>query len=161
MKYGSTTMSKLTLWYVNCVKNTIKNILSKYTFVVFCFCCILCILRGKKIRNCFLGSCAANLLYWCFPMFLFLDWRAGTCLVSSSVQQGNTTHIIFVTYCWRLKHCPYIIYTTKGAEEVVVFWFGFFLVISSSLLVSFATVSVPNHSQEARYLKLSTVFFSC
>lgn len=151
MKYGSTTTSKLTLWYVTCV----KTILSKYIFVIFSFCFVLFYTSlGGKIRNCFLGSHAANLLYWCVSMFLFLDWRAGTCLVSSSVQQGNTPHIIFVTYCWRPKHFPYIIYTTKVAEEVC-------FLISSSLLDSFAIVSVPYHSQEARYLKLSTVLFSC
>lgn len=145
-------MSKLTLWYVNCVKNTIKNILSKYIFVIFCFCFVsfYASLGGKnqKLLSRFL-CCKSSVLV---HLNVFMSWlKSRDLFSSSSVQQGNTTQIIFVTYCWRIKHFPYIIYSTKVAEEVC-------FVISSSLLVSFAIVSVPYHSQEAKYTQYCILF---
>lgn len=118
---------------------------------LFLLCFILCILRGEKnqkLLSRFL-CCKSSVLV---HLNVFMSWlKSRDLFSSSSVQQGNTTQIIFVTYCWRIKHFPYIIYSTKVAEEVC-------FVISSSLLVSFAIVSIPYHFLEAKHTQYCILF---
>lgn len=119
---------------------------------LFLLCFILCILRGKnqKLLSRFL-CCKSSVLV---RFNVFISWLKSRDLFSVKLCTTGKYHthhlcdILLETQTLPLHHLHY-----KSCRRSFV--------ISSSLLVSFATASAPYHSQEARHLTLSTVFFSC
>lgn len=138
---------------MNGVKNTIKNILSKYTFLIFCPCFVsfYASLGGKNQKLLSRFLCCKSFVLECLNVFIsWLKSRDLFRVKLCTTGKYPTCHlcdILLETKPLPVHHLHY-----KSCRRSFV--------ISISLLASFAIVSVPYLSQEARYLTLSTAFFS-